>query len=171
MYLSLPIFESLQHGDNVSFMHMEPHSPSLILLLPHKSSLSSSRIISSLLLLRLCTCCRHHLEWCFPDAFLLGLSLMGTPHRDLPWPHPLHPSPSPPMLLHSLTYSTYPFSRIVLSNDFFYLLIILCIYLFLLCLFILAAQAFSNCSEQGLLFVVAHGLLIAVASLLVEHRL
>ena len=45
------------------------------------------------------------------------------------------------------------------------------IYLFLLCLFILAAQAFSNCSEQGLLFVVAHGLLIAVASLLVEHRL
>ena len=75
------------------------------------------------------------------------------------------------MLLHSLTYSTYPFSRIVLSNDFFYLLIILCIYLFLLCLFILAAQAFSNCSEQGLLFVVAHGLLIAVASLLVENRL
>ena len=43
-------------------------------------------------------------------------------------------------------------------------------YLFLLCFFILAAQTFSNCSEQGLLFVVVHGLLIAVASL-VAHRL
>ena len=31
--------------------------------------------------------------------------------------------------------------------------------------------AFSSCSEQGLLFLVVHGLLIAVASLVVEHRL
>ena len=32
------------------------------------------------------------------------------------------------------------------------------------------AQAFSSCGEWGLLFVVVHGLLIAVASL-VEHGL
>ena len=29
--------------------------------------------------------------------------------------------------------------------------------------------AFSSCGEQGLLFVVVHGLLIAVASLVAEH--
>ena len=33
------------------------------------------------------------------------------------------------------------------------------------------AQAFSSCSEQGLLFIVVLGLLIAVASLVVEHGL
>ena len=33
------------------------------------------------------------------------------------------------------------------------------------------AQAFSSCNEQGLLFVVVHGLLIAVASLVAEHKL
>ena len=32
-------------------------------------------------------------------------------------------------------------------------------------------QAFSSCSERGLLFVVVRGLLIAVASLVVEHGL
>ena len=32
-------------------------------------------------------------------------------------------------------------------------------------------QAFSSCIERGLLFVVVHGLLTAVASLVVEHRL
>ena len=31
--------------------------------------------------------------------------------------------------------------------------------------------ALSSCSEQGLLFVAVHGLLITVASLVVEHRL
>ena len=31
--------------------------------------------------------------------------------------------------------------------------------------------AFSSCSEQGLLFVAVHGLLIVVASLVAEHRL
>ena len=29
----------------------------------------------------------------------------------------------------------------------------------------------SSCGEQGLLFVVVHGLLVAVASLVVEHGL
>ena len=33
------------------------------------------------------------------------------------------------------------------------------------------AWAFSSCRERGLLFVVVHGLLIAVASLVSEHRL
>ena len=33
------------------------------------------------------------------------------------------------------------------------------------------AWAFSSCSERGLLFVVACGLLIAVASLVAEHGL
>ena len=33
------------------------------------------------------------------------------------------------------------------------------------------AQAFSSCSEQGLLSVVVRGLLIAVASLVAEHKL
>ena len=32
-------------------------------------------------------------------------------------------------------------------------------------------QTFSSCGEQGLLFVVVRGLLIAVASLVEEHRL
>ena len=50
------------------------------------------------------------------------------------------------------------------------------IYLFV-CLFLAAlglhccAWAFSSCGELGLLFVVVHGLLIAVASLVVEHGL
>ena len=33
------------------------------------------------------------------------------------------------------------------------------------------AQAFSSCGERGLLFVAVRGLLIAVASLVAEHRL
>ena len=33
------------------------------------------------------------------------------------------------------------------------------------------ARAFSNCGERGLLFVVVHGLLIVVASLVAEHGL
>ena len=33
------------------------------------------------------------------------------------------------------------------------------------------AWAFSSCGERGLLFIVVRGLLIAVASLVAEHRL
>ena len=52
------------------------------------------------------------------------------------------------------------------------LLFIYLIYLFLAALGLrCCAQAFSSCSEQGLLFVVVHGLLIAVASLVAEHGL
>ena len=51
-----------------------------------------------------------------------------------------------------------------------------CIYLFV-CLFLVALGlrccmwAFSSCGEQGLLFIVARGLLVAVASLVAEHGL
>ena len=33
------------------------------------------------------------------------------------------------------------------------------------------ARAFSSCGKWGLLFIVVHGLLIAVASFVVEHQL
>ena len=51
------------------------------------------------------------------------------------------------------------------------------LFLFLFYLFLSAlglrccAWVFSSCGEQGLLFVVVHGLLIAVASLVAEHGL
>ena len=50
--------------------------------------------------------------------------------------------------------------------------------LFIIIIIILAAlglrccaRAFSSCGEQGLLFFAVHGLLIEVASLVVEHGL
>ena len=51
-------------------------------------------------------------------------------------------------------------------NVFIYLILVLAA-LGLRC----CAQAFSSCSELGLLFVVVRRLLIAVASPVVEHRL
>ena len=51
-------------------------------------------------------------------------------------------------------------------------IIYLFIYLFMTVLGLrCCVWTFSTSSEQGLLFVVVHGLLIAVASLLVEHGL
>ena len=57
--------------------------------------------------------------------------------------------------------------------DFFsFINLFIFIYLFLAALGLRCCmRAFSSCSEQGLLFVVVHVLLIAVASLVVEHRL
>ena len=53
-----------------------------------------------------------------------------------------------------------------------YLFIYLFVYLFLAALGLhCCTRAFSSCSERGLLFVAVHGLLIAVASLVVEHGL
>lgn len=51
--------------------------------LQHQSSLSSWSMASPFPLQGLWTCCCHHLEWPFPYAFLLGLSLMVTPRGDL----------------------------------------------------------------------------------------
>ena len=45
------------------------------------------------------------------------------------------------------------------------------IYFWLHRVFVAACWLFSGCGEQGLLFVAMHGLLIAVASLVVEHGL
>ena len=51
-----------------------------------------------------------------------------------------------------------------------YLSIYLFIYLWLAALGLrCCARAFSSCGERGLLFIVVHGLLIAVASLVAEH--
>ena len=52
-------------------------------------------------------------------------------------------------------------------NIFIYLFVLFSAALGLRC----CAQAFSGCSERGLLFVVVRGLLIAVASLVAEHGL
>ena len=61
----------------------------------------------------------------------------------------------------------------VLAHFFF--LKILFIYLFVCFLAVLGlrccARAFSSCGEWGLLFVVVHGLLIVVVSLVAEHGL
>ena len=46
------------------------------------------------------------------------------------------------------------------------------IYLFLAALGLRCyVRAFSSCGERGVLFIVVHGLLIAVASLVAEHGL
>ena len=45
------------------------------------------------------------------------------------------------------------------------------IYFFLCWVFVAARRLFSSCGEQGLLFVAVRRLLIAVASLVAEHRL
>ena len=50
-----------------------------------------------------------------------------------------------------------------------------CVYLFIYFwlpgAFVAARRLFSGCGEQGLLFVAVRGLLVAVASLVAEHRL
>ena len=72
---------------------------------------------------------------------------------------------------------THVFILVYRSNLFFtivYYLIYLFTYLFIfwaalgLCC---CVRAFSSCRERGLLFVAVHGLLIVVASLVVEHGL
>ena len=56
-----------------------------------------------------------------------------------------------------------------------YLFVCLFVYLFIYLLAALGlpccAQAFSSCGERGLLFLAVCGILIVVASLVVEHRL
>ena len=58
--------------------------------------------------------------------------------------------------------------EMLLVFDFFFSYLFL--FLAVLCLHC-CVRVFSSCSEQGLLFVVVRGLLIAVASLVAEHRL
>ena len=61
---------------------------------------------------------------------------------------------------------------LVMAKLFFFLIIYSFIYLFLAALGLCCcARAFSSCSKWGLLFVVVHGLLIVVSSLVAEHGL
>ena len=57
----------------------------------------------------------------------------------------------------------------VFCNVFFFLYKF--IYFWLRWVFVAGRGLFSSCGERGLLFVAVHGLLIAVASLVVEHGL
>ena len=53
-----------------------------------------------------------------------------------------------------------------------FIFLIYLFYLFIFdCVESVAAHGLSSCAERGLLFVAVHGLLIAVASLVVEHGL
>ena len=65
------------------------------------------------------------------------------------------------------TLTTFGFFLFVFLNLFIYLFI----YLWLRWVFVAACGLFSSCGEQGLLFIAARRLLIAVASLVAEHRL
>ena len=62
-------------------------------------------------------------------------------------------------------------------KHFIFFIIYFLINLFIYYLFLAAlglrccARAFSSCGEWGPLFIVVHGLLIVVASLVAEHRL
>ena len=59
-----------------------------------------------------------------------------------------------------------------LSKDMIFVFLILFYFYFLAVLSLCCcARAFSSCGEQGLLFAAMRGLLIAVASLVAEHRL
>ena len=71
-------------------------------------------------------------------------------------------------LLKTMSYTPFPLSLHIANLFSFFKLI----YLFLAALGLRCCPwAFSRCGEWGLLFVVVHGLLTAVASLVVEHEL
>ena len=66
----------------------------------------------------------------------------------------------------------YHGSILLLVCNTFYLLFFFLIYLFMTVLGLRCCmQSFSSYGKRGLLFVEVHGLLIAVASLVAEHRL
>ena len=70
-----------------------------------------------------------------------------------------------------MVYDSFGFSRFS-DGKLFFLTLIYFIYLFLPALGLrCCARAFSSCGERGLLFVAVRRLLIAVASLVVEHGL
>ena len=67
--------------------------------------------------------------------------------------------------LFNLTFLILLFPRAFLFVCLFF------VYFWLCWVFIAARGLFSSCGERGLLFVEVRGLLIVVASLVVEHRL
>ena len=85
-------------------------------------------------------------------------------------PHPLHVNSS--LLGHLLLFSIYSYTIWQMYCPlFFFNLFYLFIYFWLHWVFVAEPGLFSSCGEQGLLFVVVCRLLIAVASLVAEHRL
>ena len=84
--------------------------------------------------------------------------------------------PSEPRALLGVTFKLFLqfllWLCLLVCLDFLLVSLFLFIYLFWLRWVSIAAQGLlSRCRERGLLFVVVHGLLIVVASLVVEHRL
>ena len=74
--------------------------------------------------------------------------------------------------LFCLFFHQYLTVLITTAVESFFFNINLFIYLFLAALGLrCCVRAFSSCGERGLLFIAVHGLLIAVASLVMEHRL
>ena len=91
----------------------------------------------------------------------------STPHRHLENSSVSIFTFIPILLINYCVCLFFGFSLFFLKNLFIYLFIYLLAALGLRC----CAQAFSSCGEQGLLFAVVHGLLIAVASVVAEHTL
>ena len=84
-----------------------------------------------------------------------------------PWPK----TPLSSLLLLNPFRTPVPYMSGLFSHSFFlFLNIYLLIYFWLSWVFV-AMRAFSSCGEQRLLFIAVRGLLIAVASLVVEHGL
>ena len=94
----------------------------------------------------------------------MGGSTPVSTDRDHRWEQLPEQSKMCRMIRKSYVLSSY---YLFLKNKFIYF-----IYLFLVALALrCCVQAFSSCGERGLLFVAVRGLLIAVASLVAEHRL
>ena len=78
----------------------------------------------------------------------------------------------PQLLQYDMDNFNNPITTKEIKLLIFLKLINLFIYLFLAALGLCCcARVFSSCGEQGLLFLVVHGLLTAVASLVAEHGL
>ena len=74
---------------------------------------------------------------------------------------------TPKSLLMPIPHSHFSLFYFIFINLFIYLFVYGCIGSLLLGLHC-CKQAFSSCGERGLLFIVVHGLLIVVASLVAE---
>ena len=80
--------------------------------------------------------------------------------------------PQTGVLGHQKTHDSFKITFFKSFLHFLNIFILLFIYLFLAVLGLRCyMRAFSSCSERGLLFVAVHELLIAVASLVMEHGL
>ena len=113
-------------------------------------------------------CLTFYFDFCTHYTMFIIKSLLSIHHHIVDPLYLLHPPPTLP-LWYPLLCSLYPHTNV---HSFFFFLINLFIYLFLAVLGLRCCmRAFSSCGELGLLFVAVRGLLIAVASLAVEHRL